>query len=126
MIFMFFFFYSYDEEAGKMDSGYPRSIEDDFPGIGDEVDAASYHYGEPNLVTSSQIPTGIYMQTECNDKITMIFSDLCLVRVWLMYPFFSPTGFLNFFRKSLQFEYSFSSRKVLRLLRPNSLLNAVC
>lgn len=45
-------FYSYDDEAGKMDSGYPRSIEDDFPGIGDEVDAASYHYGGSNLLTN--------------------------------------------------------------------------
>ena len=28
-----------------MDEGYPRSIEKDFPGIGEEVDAAAYHYG---------------------------------------------------------------------------------
>lgn len=37
--------HSYDETAETMDSGYPRSIEDDFPGIEDEVDAAAYHYG---------------------------------------------------------------------------------
>ncbi|XP_076137564.1 collagenase 3-like [Alosa pseudoharengus] len=72
-------YWSYDEESGQMDSGYPRSIEDDFPGIGEEVDAAAYHYGH-----------------------------------------------LNFFRKSLQFEYSYNSRKVIRILRPNSFLNAVC
>lgn len=33
-----------------MDSGYPRSIEKDFPGIGDEVDAAAYHYGMCKLL----------------------------------------------------------------------------
>uniref|UniRef100_A0A8C2EAW2 Collagenase 3 n=1 Tax=Cyprinus carpio TaxID=7962 RepID=A0A8C2EAW2_CYPCA len=38
-------YWSYDEEKGTMDSGYPRSIENDFPGIGDEVDAVAYHYG---------------------------------------------------------------------------------
>ncbi|KAL4647239.1 collagenase 3-like [Arapaima gigas] len=38
-------YWSYDESREMMDRGYPRSIEDDFPGIGDEVDAATYHYG---------------------------------------------------------------------------------
>ncbi|XP_016123531.1 collagenase 3-like [Sinocyclocheilus grahami] len=38
-------YWSYDEEKGTMDSGYPRSLEQDFPGIGDEVDAVAYHYG---------------------------------------------------------------------------------
>lgn len=42
--------HSYDEETGSMDSGYPRSIEKDFPGIGDEIDAATYQYGtEPYI-----------------------------------------------------------------------------
>lgn len=36
---------SYDEATGTMDSGFPRSIEQDFPGMDDEVDAAAYHYG---------------------------------------------------------------------------------
>ncbi|KAL2096444.1 hypothetical protein ACEWY4_008592 [Coilia grayii] len=72
-------YWSYDEESGKMDSGYPRIIENDFPGIGDEVDAAAYHY-----------------------------------------------GYLYFFHESLQYEYSYNSRKVIRILRPNALLNAVC
>uniref|UniRef100_A0A8C9Y115 Collagenase 3 n=1 Tax=Sander lucioperca TaxID=283035 RepID=A0A8C9Y115_SANLU len=38
-------YWSYDEAAGTMDSGYPRSIEEDFPGMDDEIDAAAYHYG---------------------------------------------------------------------------------
>ncbi|KAF7657405.1 hypothetical protein LDENG_00027860 [Lucifuga dentata] len=38
-------YWSYDEETGTMDRGYPRSIERDFPGMDDEVDAATYHYG---------------------------------------------------------------------------------
>lgn len=42
--------HSYDEVTGSMDSGYPRSIESDFPGIGDEIDAATYQYGtEPHI-----------------------------------------------------------------------------
>lgn len=40
-----FVFHSYDEESGSMDEGYPHSIETDFPGIGDKVDAAVNHYG---------------------------------------------------------------------------------
>lgn len=36
---------SFDEATGTMDAGYPRSIEDDFPGMDDEIDAAAYHYG---------------------------------------------------------------------------------
>lgn len=38
-------YWSYDEQTGTMDSGYPQSIKKDFPGIGDEVHAAAYHYG---------------------------------------------------------------------------------
>lgn len=43
--------HSYDEATGTMDSGYPRAIEDDFPGMDDEIDAAAYHYGnmKPHL-----------------------------------------------------------------------------
>uniref|UniRef100_A0A3Q0SUS8 Collagenase 3 n=1 Tax=Amphilophus citrinellus TaxID=61819 RepID=A0A3Q0SUS8_AMPCI len=69
-------YWSYDEAAGTMDSGYPRSIEDDFPGMDDEVDAAVYHYGQ-----------------------------------------------LYFFHDHLQYEYSYSSKKVIRILRANSILN---
>lgn len=47
---MLHLFSSYDEQTGTMDSGYPRSIENDFPGIGDEVDAAAYHYGTCKIV----------------------------------------------------------------------------
>ncbi|XP_061918089.1 collagenase 3 [Entelurus aequoreus] len=38
-------YWSYDEASGTMDKGYPRTIESDFPGMDDEVDAAVYHYG---------------------------------------------------------------------------------
>ncbi|XP_053176686.1 collagenase 3 [Scomber japonicus] len=38
-------YWSYDEVTRTMDKDYPRSIEDDFPGMDDEVDAAAYHYG---------------------------------------------------------------------------------
>lgn len=42
--------HSYNEMTGSMDSGYPRSIKSDFPGIGDEIDAATYQYGmEPYI-----------------------------------------------------------------------------
>ncbi|RXM94074.1 Collagenase 3, partial [Acipenser ruthenus] len=38
-------YWSYDEYSGTMDKGYPRSIEDDFPGVGEEIEAAFYEYG---------------------------------------------------------------------------------
>lgn len=44
--------YSFDEAKGTMEEGYPRSIEEDFPGMDDEVDAAAYHYGN---ITASDI-----------------------------------------------------------------------
>ncbi|KAK5868420.1 hypothetical protein PBY51_009438 [Eleginops maclovinus] len=69
-------YWSYDEAAGTMDSGYPRSIEKDFPGMNDEVDAAAYHY-----------------------------------------------GYLYFFHENLQYEYSYTHRKVIRIMRTNSLLH---
>lgn len=47
--------YSYNEAKGTMDTGYPRSIETDFPGIGDEVDAAAYRSGIHENLTHSQI-----------------------------------------------------------------------
>uniref|UniRef100_A0A3Q2XTI5 Collagenase 3 n=3 Tax=Hippocampus comes TaxID=109280 RepID=A0A3Q2XTI5_HIPCM len=68
-------YWSYDEASGTMDSGYPRSIENDFPGMDDEVDAAVYHY-----------------------------------------------GFLYFFHDHTQYEYSYTSRKVIRVLRTNFIL----
>lgn len=44
--------HSYDEVTGSMDSGYPRSTVNDFPGIGDKIDAATYQYGmEPYIST---------------------------------------------------------------------------
>lgn len=69
-------YWSYDANAGQMDRGYPRAIETDFPGIGEEVDAVSYIH-----------------------------------------------GFLNFYHEHLQFEYSYTSKKVMRILRTNSILN---
>uniref|UniRef100_A0A665UQ22 Collagenase 3 n=1 Tax=Echeneis naucrates TaxID=173247 RepID=A0A665UQ22_ECHNA len=69
-------YWSYDEATGTMDSGYPRVIEDDFPGMDDEVDAAVYHY-----------------------------------------------GYLYFFHEHTQYEYSYTARKVIRIMRTNSILN---
>ncbi|TRY87581.1 hypothetical protein DNTS_005974 [Danionella cerebrum] len=69
-------YWSYDEQMATMDSGYPRSIEEDFPGIGDEVDAAAYHY-----------------------------------------------GYLSLYHKHTQFEYNYDARKVISILRANSILN---
>ncbi|XP_033970729.1 collagenase 3 [Trematomus bernacchii] len=69
-------YWSYDEAAGTMDSGYPRSIEQDFPGMGDEVDAAAIQY-----------------------------------------------GYLYFYHGNLQYEYSYTHRKVMRIMRTNSFLN---
>ncbi|XP_037321873.2 collagenase 3 [Pungitius pungitius] len=69
-------YWSYDEATGTMDAGFPRSFEEDFPGMGDEVDAAVYQ-----------------------------------------------NGILKFFHEQLQFEYSYTSRKVIGIKRTNSILN---
>ncbi|KAM7413465.1 hypothetical protein PAMA_020723 [Pampus argenteus] len=69
-------YWSYDEATGTMDSDFPRSIEEDFPGMDDEVDAAVYH-----------------------------------------------SGYLYFFHENIQYEYSYNSRKVMRILRTNSFFN---
>ncbi|KAF3847941.1 hypothetical protein F7725_020969 [Dissostichus mawsoni] len=69
-------YWSYDEAAGTMDSGYPRSIEQDFPGMDGEVDAAAFQY-----------------------------------------------GYLYFYHGNLQYEYSYTHRKVTRIMRTNSYLN---
>lgn len=37
--------YSYDEATGTMDPGFPKSVEDDFPGMHDEFDAVTFHQG---------------------------------------------------------------------------------
>uniref|UniRef100_A0A3P9KJL4 Collagenase 3 n=1 Tax=Oryzias latipes TaxID=8090 RepID=A0A3P9KJL4_ORYLA len=68
-------YWSYNEAESTMDTGYPRSIERDFPGIGDEVDAAAYR-----------------------------------------------SGYLYLFHEHLQYEYSYISRKVVRVMRANSIL----
>ena len=49
IVFLLFVTNSYDEAKGTMDSGFPRSIEEDFPGMDDEVDAAVYHYGNVKI-----------------------------------------------------------------------------
>lgn len=47
--FYFIFSDSFNENTGKMDAGFPRSIPVDFPGIGSKVDAAFENYGKPAL-----------------------------------------------------------------------------
>ncbi|XP_041088557.1 collagenase 3 [Polyodon spathula] len=69
-------YWSYDEYSGTMDKGYPRSIEDDFPGVGEEIEAAFYEYGH-----------------------------------------------LYLYRGPIQFQYSYTSKRVVGILRANSLLN---
>ncbi|XP_076875365.1 matrix metallopeptidase 30 [Brachyhypopomus gauderio] len=38
-------YWSFNERSAKMDSGYPKSIQQDFPNIGSKVDAAFENYG---------------------------------------------------------------------------------
>lgn len=45
MLTEFAFTQSYDEATATMDTGYPRSVDDDFPGMDDEFDAVTYQYG---------------------------------------------------------------------------------
>lgn len=91
-----------------MDSGYPRSIEKDFPGIGDEVDAAAYHYGMCKLIMMHNFLI-VSPKHECLNKNNCFFYFL--------------TGYLYFYHEHIQFEYSYSSRKVMRIMRANSILN---
>ena len=46
--------YSYNEVRREMDSGYPRLITQDFPGIGSKVDAAFENYGKRMKVINIQ------------------------------------------------------------------------
>ncbi|XP_039600461.1 collagenase 3 [Polypterus senegalus] len=69
-------YWSYDENSHTMDKDSPRSIEDDFPGIGEEIDAA-----------------------------------------------FQENGYLYLYKGPIQFEYNYAARRVLRILRANSLFN---
>ncbi|XP_007562841.2 collagenase 3 [Poecilia formosa] len=38
-------YWSYDEATGTMDAGFPKSVEEDFPGMHDEFDAVTFHQG---------------------------------------------------------------------------------
>ncbi|KAJ7995443.1 hypothetical protein DPEC_G00244620 [Dallia pectoralis] len=70
-------YWSYDEKTSTMDSGFPRSIESDFPGMAEEeVDAVVYQYGN-----------------------------------------------LHFFHEHTKFEYSYRYRKVIQIVRTNSILS---
>lgn len=97
--------FSYDEASGTMDSGYPRSIENDFPGMGDEVDAAVYHYGTKLL----------FSVTQFQSQVNFLSSNFIV-------GFFFLPGFLYFFHDQTQYEYSYTSRKVLRILKTNFIL----
>lgn len=104
--------YSYDEATGTMDKGYPRSIEDDFPGMDDEVDAAVYHYGTVK-------PLIIFMNIQKEDFSCSSSVLHCLTLI----PLCSLSGYLYFFHEHMQYEYSYNSRKVIRIMRTNSILN---
>ncbi|XP_053561558.1 collagenase 3-like [Bombina bombina] len=41
--------WSYDEEQGRMDPSFPKRLESQFPGIGDEIDAAYQHLNALNI-----------------------------------------------------------------------------
>lgn len=72
--------HSYDEATGTMDRGYPRSIEDDFPGMDDEVDAAAYYYG----IVKSQISIfNVY------SKYTLNTQHLVCIGFLTLFPFSS-------------------------------------
>lgn len=102
--------HSFDEATGSMDSGYPRSIEEDFPGMGDEVDAAVYHYG---IIEASNI----------HISILYLFFPALTLRSLTDVPLPSLSGYLYFFHEHMRYEYSYTSRKVIRIMRANSILN---
>lgn len=107
-----FVIHSYDEAAGTMDSGYPRSIEQDFPGMSDEVDAAAFQYGIMKL----QISHFQYNKAYKLNSTFILLSFICI-------PLCCLAGYLYFYHGDLQYEYSYTHRKVTRIMRTNSFLN---
>lgn len=55
-----------------MDAGFPRSVEDDFPGMHDEFDAVAYHYG--NMQKRST-------RYSCGSSVCNFFT--CSNKTWL-------------------------------------------
>uniref|UniRef100_A0A8C4RZ15 Matrix metalloproteinase-20-like n=1 Tax=Erpetoichthys calabaricus TaxID=27687 RepID=A0A8C4RZ15_ERPCA len=64
-------YYRYDERLNKMDSGYPRSIQNDWPGIGSKVDAAFELAGETHFIHFKKMPLA-------NGKNIHTLQSLCL------------------------------------------------
>lgn len=73
--------HSYDEETGSMDSGYPRSIESDFPGIGDEIDAVTYQYGTDPYIQSFHVVIPL-----CFSPVSLLSSRWVFVRLLVFLP----------------------------------------
>ncbi|KAM7399602.1 hypothetical protein PAMP_018866 [Pampus punctatissimus] len=69
-------YWSYDEASGAMDSGYPRSIEEDFPGMDDEVDAAVYHSGIVKIKYPIFSTIQLHIITICNQREQISNTDL--------------------------------------------------
>lgn len=69
--------HSYDEATGTMDTGYPRSIEDDFPGMDDEVDAAAFHYG--TVKTTIHLLPLRFQRAECVGSIVIGYIGHCYI-----------------------------------------------
>lgn len=95
---------SYDEATGTMDGSSPRSTEDDFPGMHDEFDAVAYHYGTVKL-SAGLLAAGLVR----HGHLTLLRSSL--------------SGQLYFFHENVQYEYSYTARKVIRIQRANSILS---
>lgn len=76
--------HSYDEATGTMDAGYPRPIEEDFPGIDDEIDAAAYHHGTVKPQISSFISEGFFQCYFCVVFLTLFPS--CTFRSFVFLP----------------------------------------
>ncbi|XP_067288577.1 collagenase 3-like [Pseudorasbora parva] len=55
LLFVDKMFYSYDEKAKKMDIGYPKRVEDRFPGVTGEVTAAHLYKGNIYLYSGTKM-----------------------------------------------------------------------
>lgn len=69
---------SYDEGRNQMDYGYPRSIRQDFPGIGSKVDAVFENYGEKCHWLNSFNPFHTSQEPPLVRMIIIIISSLIL------------------------------------------------
>lgn len=91
--------HSYNDRMGRMDAGYPKLIQTEFPGIGSRVDAAFENKG----------------RSQCRKRAFWLCFSLNTNDA--PHPF---SGYLYFSSGNTQTEYNYQLRRVLRTLLNNA------